>query len=439
MTTVHRLAVTLIGVLVAAPLSAQDREPITALTGATLIDGNGGPPLADATVVVTGKRISAVGRRAQARVPRGARVIDATGKFLTPGFIDTNVHLSLYGAGETFVRYEEQNADLTLESAQLHLKHGVTTVRDSYGSLVPLVEVRDRINRGEVIGPRMLVAGNIVGWGGPCGTGHFSHPSLIGFSPDQQRVIVEEVHRRGKVAETHSTSPEGLRLSILAGMDLIQHPEVLPDTILDELIRMIRDRNIGCAILSNTITGKVWQKHLKDKEERERKKAETEKAQEGQKGQERQETSAEIRKERRDQNVGIEVRRVNAQRLIQGGCTVTIATDNYPGQAPEFRREPKPEHQEMGIGTVIAIEGLVELGMTPGQAIVSATKNGAFACRSDQYGTVEVGRLADLLLLDADPLADISNIRKLALAMKEGSVVGREKLPERPVWYQPGR
>lgn len=499
MPATHRFALVLISLTAAAPLPAQDRDRVIALAGATVIDGNGGPPLADATVVVTGKRISAVGPRSQVRVPRGARVIDAAGKVLTPGFIDTNVHLSLYGAGETFVRYEKQNADLTLESAQLHLKHGVTTVRDSYGSLLPLMQVRDAINRGEVTGPRMLVAGNIVGWGGPYsvtfsliretnltlfqeqindfitqgsgeelmdmepeklraaiaayldkgpdfikygGTGHFTYPSLIGFSPDQQRVMVEETQRRGLVAETHSTSPEGLRLSILAGIDLIQHPEVLPDTISDELIRLIRERNVICAILSNTITGKVWEKHLRDKEERERKRAEAETQREGQETQttQRPRTSAELRKERRDHNVGLEIRRVNAERLVQGGCMMTVATDNYLGQAPEFRRELKPEHQEAGIGTIIAIEGMVELGMTPGQAIVAATRNGAVASRGlEEFGTIEVGKSADLLLLDGDPLADISNIRKLSLVMKEGVIVDRDKLPERPVWYQHGR
>jgi len=495
MPTSLRLVVALF-CLGAGPLLGQTRDQIIALVGATLIDGNGGPPLADATVVVTGKRISAVGPRAQVQVPRSARVIDARAKFLTPGFIDTNVHLSLYGAGETFVRYEKQNADLTLESAQLHLKHGVTTVRDSYGSLLPLVRVRDAISRGEAAGPRMLVAGNIVGWGGPYsvtfslireneltlfqeqindfitqgageelmdmdpeelraaingyldkgpdfikygGTGHFTYPSLIGFSPDQQRALVEAAHARGKVAETHSTSPEGLRLSILAGIDLIQHPEVLPDTIPEDLIRMIRERKVMCAMLSNTITGKVWQKHLRDKQERERKRAEAARETQQQTRQERQKTSAEIRQEARDNNVGLEIRRVNARRLIEGGCAVTIATDNYLGQAPEFRREPKVENQEAGIGTLIAIEGLVELGMTPAQAIVAATRNGALACRTDQYGTVEVGKLADLLLLDADPLADIANIRKLSLVMKDGVIVDRDRLPERPVWYPAGR
>ena len=74
--------------------------------------------------------------------------------------------------------------------------------------------------------------------------------------------------------------------------------------------------------------------------------------------------------------------------------------------------------------------------MTPAQAIVAATKNGAVACRSlDKFGTVEVGKLADILVLDADPLADITNIRKLSTIIRDGQIVDRNKLPEKPVWY----
>ena len=154
------LAFALVGV---SPLSLAGQNTI-AIVGATIIDGNGGPPLVNGTIVLTGNRISTVGPAGTVDVPNGAQVIDGTGKFVTPGFIDSNVHLSLYGAGETIIRYEPRNADLALESAQLELKHGFTTVRDSYGSLLPLIEVRDAIKRGEVVGPRMLVAGNIVGW-----------------------------------------------------------------------------------------------------------------------------------------------------------------------------------------------------------------------------------------------------------------------------------
>ena len=134
----------------------------------------------------------------------------------------------------------------------------------------------------------------------------------------------------------------------------------------------------------------------------------------------------------------MEIRRRNAQKLIEGGCIVTIGTDNYLGNAPEFRREPKRENQEAGIGSIIAIEGLVELGMTPAQAIVAATKNGAIATRAlDEYGTLEIGKLADLLMLDADPLVDISNIRKLSLVMREGRVVDIDRLPHQRIFSSP--
>src|SRR5215475_405854 len=68
-----------------------------AIVGGTVIDGNGGPPIRDAVVVVTGQRIAAIGPRASVRIPQGATTIDATGQYVVPGFIDTNVHLSLYG------------------------------------------------------------------------------------------------------------------------------------------------------------------------------------------------------------------------------------------------------------------------------------------------------------------------------------------------------
>ena len=153
------------------PASAfQATNGTTAIVGATVIDGNGGPPIADVTIVIEGRRIAEIGSRGSVQVPPAAHVIDGTGKYVTPGFVDTNVHMSLsFGRrwSETNARYWDRNADLNLQGAQLHLKHGVTTIRDSYGALLPGMQVRDAVARGEVVGPRMYVAGNIVGWGGP--------------------------------------------------------------------------------------------------------------------------------------------------------------------------------------------------------------------------------------------------------------------------------
>jgi len=160
-----------------------------AMTGATVIDGNGGPPEPDSVVVIEGSRIQAIGRRASVQVPTGAQVIDVAGKWVVPGFIDTNVHLSLYGGMkdryESLVRYNPRQEDIVLEAAQIQLKHGVTTVRDSYGMLIPLTRVRDRIARGEKVGARIQAAGNIVGWGGP-------YSITFSLTPDKDLTLFQE-------------------------------------------------------------------------------------------------------------------------------------------------------------------------------------------------------------------------------------------------------
>src|SRR5262245_1644826 len=225
------------------------------------------------------------------------------------------MHLSLYGGMndryETLVRYHDRQPEIVLEAAQTQLSYGITTVRDSYGMLRPLAAVRDRIAAGAATGPRILAAGNILGWSGPYsisfsltrtqsltlfqeqmndeiaqgggeelmamtpadlakaidayldkgpdflkygGTSHFAEPTCIGRSLETQRVIVERAHARGRMAEPHSTSPEGLRLSIDAGLDGIQHPEVLDGADLsDELVKRIVDKQIYCSMLVNTI------------------------------------------------------------------------------------------------------------------------------------------------------------------------------------------
>jgi imidazolonepropionase-like amidohydrolase len=265
------------------------------------------------------------------------------------------------------------------------------------------------------------------------GTSHFSEPTFIGFSADAQKVIVDQAHARNRAAETHSTSIEGLRLSIAAGIDGIQHPELLDGrAIPDDLVKIIVDRGLNCSMLASTITGPAWKRHLKNKEDVVRKRAEG-KA-EGEKAGRtpaREQTTSERRKEAADEGADLEMRRANAQKLIHAGCRVTPGTDSYWAAAPEFTRTPKPPEQDHGIGTIMAIEGLVELGMSPSQAIVAATRNGAVAARgAKEFGTVEPGKFADLVLLTADPLADIGNLRKIGAVIKGGQLVDRARLPQ---------
>ncbi|MGB8590887.1 MAG: amidohydrolase family protein, partial [Candidatus Acidiferrales bacterium] len=138
-----------------------------ALVGGTVIIATGQPPIPDAVVLIENGRIKAVGPRATVTVPSGVQIVDAHGKFITPGIIDTNAHLVLMTAPEFFVKYEDRFEDIALESAQVGLKYGITTIMDTWGPLEPLLRARGRLNRGDVIGSRVLIGGNIVGIGGP--------------------------------------------------------------------------------------------------------------------------------------------------------------------------------------------------------------------------------------------------------------------------------
>ncbi len=479
------LAVVMLG---AALVALHAQAPVTAILGGTVIDGNGGAPIRDAAIVVSGERITAIGPRASVTIPAGANRIDAAGQWIIPGLIDTNVHLSLYGGQneryETLVRYQPRFDDIVLEAAQIDLSYGITTVRDSYGALVPLTRVRDRINRGDVPGARILAAGNILGWSGPYsfsfsrvmgpltlfqeqmndfiaqgggeelmnmtpdelrsaisayvdrgpdflkygGTSHFSEPTFIGFSAAAQKAIVDEGHRRGRFVETHSTSIEGLRESLAAGIDGIQHPELLDGRDLPgDIIATITARNVICSMLMSTITGPAWQRHLKSREDALKKAADAAK---DAKTPAREQTTAEKRKAAADAGDDLESRRKNAIALIKSGAIVTPGTDSYWAAAPELTRTPKVPDQDHGRGTILAIEGFVELGMTPAQAIVAGTKHGAIAARGQRdFGTLEAGKFADLVILAADPLADIHNIEKVATVMKGGAIADRSRLP----------
>jgi imidazolonepropionase-like amidohydrolase len=263
------------------------------------------------------------------------------------------------------------------------------------------------------------------------GTTHVMWPAAILFSPEAQRVIIEEAHRRGKFVETHSTSPEGQRLSLEAGIDLIQHPECTDVPMSDRLAELHASRKVICSMHAGLYTGRRW-KDYQEKKEAERDKPSPELN--------RPLTGMERR--RNFAKTGPEWLRSNAQKLLRYGCTMTAASDAVSLKARELMRDPHAETWPMqpGSATLAVVEGLVEIGMTPMQALVAATKNGALAAGAlDEYGTVEVGKAADLVLLDADPLADIRNIRRQSMVMAGGRVIDTATLPETPVLYRDRR
>ena len=442
---------------------------VTAITGATIIDGTGRDPVRDGVIVIRDGKIAAIGPKASTAVPPGAQVINASGKHVIPGLMDANVHLMLGSAIEFIVRYEGRYEDLIEEAAQVALKNGLTTVFDSWGPLQALLNVRDRINRGDTQGSRMFVAGNIVGFTGPFGhdfngaaettvtptlarrinaiweentgpdlmyltpeqlrveirkyltrgidflkfgaTGH-REEYFIMFSPAAQKVIVEETHRAGIPVQTHTTNVEGLRMVLEEGVDMVQHGDWTgPTPIPPETIKLFIDRKIYCAIQPFT------QKRIENALE---------------------EGSDAPSSRRKDK---IRTVHVNDTNLIKAGVPLLLATD--AGMIDPDRREGMSAKALLERSTTLGeahfhwFKAVAEKGMKPMDAIVAATRNIAAAYRKlDRFGTLEPGKLADLVVLDADPLQDLNNIQRISMVMKDGRVVDREKLPLKRVLSQ---
>lgn len=160
----RRLALALLSLgAAAAPAQAQ----LLAITGGTVIDGTGRPAMADAVVLVRDGRIVSVGSAREVQLPAAAQRIDARGKFVIPGLMDANLHLYLNGDLESLITFEGRYHEVVIEGAQIALKTGMTTVFDTWGPRAALAKARDMINAGTVVGSRIFLAGNIIGFSGP--------------------------------------------------------------------------------------------------------------------------------------------------------------------------------------------------------------------------------------------------------------------------------
>ena len=442
------------------------RAQSLAVTGATVIDGTGRAPIADAVVVIENGRIKAVGPAASTSLPAGVRRVDARGRFVIPGLMDANLHLYLNGDLESLIRYEGRYHEIVLEGAQIALKTGQTTVFDTWGPRPDLVKVRDMINAGQAVGSRIYLAGNIIGFSGPLGPDFFlasaAHASkafvkrtnayweqgtgrellwmppdslraairryialgvdflkygssghvdmnLISFSERAQRVIVEEGHRAGKTVQTHTTSPESLDMAIEAGVDIITHGDISGPTypIPDETIKKLVDRNISVSVLAIT-------KRSLD--------ALVAKSPEG------------------ILTPYMKLSAINIRNMVKAGVKLMISTDagvQNPirlAESSTLASDTVDARVKLGEGHFNALVSLEEAGMAPMEILKSATSNIAKAYKVDrELGTLEPGKAADLVILDADPLASARNYRRVNTVIKGGVVVDLAALPSAPV------
>lgn len=473
-------------VLTALSVTAMAAERL-ALTGATVITATGKAPIGDAVVLIDDGRISRIGE--DIRIPSGYRRVDVSGKWITPGLIDSNVHLILMTTPEFFVKYEDRLTDIAIQSAQVGLKYGLTTIPDTWGPLQPLQEARDRINSGEFVGSRVLVAGNIIGTGGPFSPyfmggwpangltlryGGWVHPKIrrridalweddvgpamiamtpaeaaatlrdymakgvdfvkVGvsghglgsaepllFSREALQAMREEARKAGIPFATHTFTVESLRLAVELDPDLLMHPNVmnppwqyaspLQKQSIRSSIEAIADKGIYAGLMS--IPEKEQMRIYKEWDFREH----ADKPYLNQIMVNRQVGTA---------STSFEERAAGIRVWLDGDVKYTLATD----QGPDTTDLGPVVWGRLGRMHFNRMIGLQDVGASPMDILIAATRNGAAAYGlGDELGTVEQGKIADLLVLDADPLADIANMRSISMVIKDGRIVDRDALP----------
>ena len=399
-----------------------------AITGATLIDGNGGPSVEDSTVVINNDRIEAAG--SGVRIPADAEVISATGMTLLPGLIDCHDHMASFGydlAGRWGLTEPRSMRDMRVASVlKQTLESGYTTIRDAGGLDAGF---RDAVAEGLVPGPRLLVTlGIITPTGGigdhvaPSGNrrplpSDVSLPSGVangvdgmrakvrdmllggadaikiavtggassrpGFGPKDMLItreeidaLVDESHAHERRVLCHALGGPGLRASIEAGVDSIEHGAYLDED--PDLLPMMAEKNI-----SFVPTFSVYLYHGTQGTPHGRARA------------------AELR----DHHVR------SLRMAMEAGVNVVTGTDAGGWVHGNNAQE---------------ISCLVDSGMTAMQAIQAATAHAALCLGlEDEIGTVTAGKKADLILVQGDPLRDVTILEEgkaVRLVMRDGNV-----------------
>ncbi len=393
-----------------------------------LIDGTGRPALRRAFVAVERERIVAVGPvgEAEGRFPATIRRVDCPGCTVMPGLVDSHVHLT-FSAGPVPLEHLQADSDARLllrgvANARAALQAGVTTVRDLGSRGRVTLDLRDAIASGIVPGPRVVACGRpITSPGGHC---HFlggvaqgveavsrltaelveqgvdavkvmatggnmtqsSDPLRAQFSVDELREIVRIARAAGRRVTVHARGVDGMRRAVAAGVDGIEHArmEVAPGQwgFDDELAQAMAERGITAA---PTLAASFRASQAK---------------------------AAGFNVGLREGMVPIPVRQENARRLRESGVKVVVGTDAGAALA----RFDEAVHVEL--------ELLVAAGWSPLEAIAAGTLGAASAIGLDgDLGSIEAGKLADLLVVRGDPTTSIADVRQVEHVVQRGRVV----------------
>lgn len=417
----------------------------TALVGGRLIDGFGGPPLANSVVIIEGERITAVGTVDTLKPPPDAEIISTEGMSILPGLWDCHVHTMLLGHSD-YDHWDKTyparfGSDIMPAAAHQLLMAGVTSARDLGAPLKESIEVRNRINRGEIPGPTLYVAGPFIQhepypgtelfrWGvkgandarakvkkiAEAGVNLVKLIDQDQMSMDEVRAVVEEAHARKLPVVAHAHRPEEIRRGLAAGVDCFEHtglamaPEI-PADVRSMIAERTAKMSLGPLFWCPTIEGLINYEYLRDNPEQ----------------------------------LDDPAWQLDVPPDIVADIKKSIA---HPGQLPYYQITPlrRPtvgkkfqQLQESGVVMVIGTDSGIpmkfhssstwreldawvnKLGVDPMTTIRAATYWPAVMMKVDKdYGSITPGKYADIIAVRGDVLRYIDLLQHVDVIIKHG-------------------
>ena len=411
----------------------------------TLIDGTGRPPVARASVLIDGERIRLISRHS-IDPPANTQRIDGTGKYLIPGLMDLHIHLQ----GGVEVTPEgllatNDNKSKGIRALHSYLYAGVTSVYDAGNVPDYILALRDEERSGKLLSPRIFATGGIVTYPGSHGSNDFStlveswpeavpaldahiergpdilkltfeergwgaRPMIPILPVDLMQRIIQYYNDHGIRTTVHTSSEYRARQAIFAGIDTLAHP-IIQGPVSDDFARLMGAKKIP--MVTTLTIGDNYSRLAEHPEyldeplyqailtNDEIKTLKTEKRKEYQE-----------RKWTWWMKIMTTIAQDNVRKIHEAGGILVAGTDQTTG--PALHRE---------------LELLADAGIPPSDIIRIATLNGAvFLGKERDLGSIEEGKIADLVLLAADPTTDINHTKQIVQVIKGGQLIDRSKL-----------
>ncbi len=433
---------------------AQPESATLAVVGGLLIDGHEGPPLPGGIVLVDGDRIVAAGSRETLAVPDGAEILDATGMTIMPGLIDVHVHLDILGHSDYqhwHGSHRPNYAAIMEVSARQLLLNGVTTAVDLAGNPDALVATRERVESGAIPGPRIVASmGWITHWTDDQVQRHHRRTHTInvrtveeartaartaiaqgagilkvhtGLTQAQLQAISTEAERSGLRVTGHVGDRDDLLMRIRSGQDGIEHLYLSAGdspTIHPDIIQGLVDQQtwVVPTMIQTMVQG--LSAEWPDRRDNRRARVLTP-----------PDLWADIRRSIENPRRfgyfggGLRASRFQAmgarlRQLRDAGVRLLVGTD--AGTPLNFHTDATWQEMDLMVG----------FGFPPMEVLVTATRrNAEYLGLGDELGSLTPGKLADIIVVDGNPLLSMRDLRNVVAVVKDGRVYKRPDAEER--------